>query len=523
MSSKEFLEDKGSEEIVEMYCELCKKKGKNRSADGYCVDCVRYLCGKCLNYHTEFLPDHVHKDKTNMPQDVCFNPCPGHEEEIIKFYCSSCNTFFCSLCKKNSHKDCTEVNHLPELVKQLEKGQEFSAFKRDLEALVDETSSMDSFLASETKSAEAISETALSKIELLREQILKWVETRIEKMKSDVKAINDKDMTVIQDNSSRLSVIMSQTSAVQSDIVQKLKDAKRCELFMTMKSAQNKGKMFEDELRRMKEHHVSSYEFESVADIEHILQTSVQLGKIVFKQPEDTSISKCLVQEKALEPNPVIEMVDVETQKTFIANKLQRPLIKGDAWYILDEKWFKQWKSYVGYESWDHYNVGEQSAHPGPIDNTPVLQEGTVKLEMHLIDDLDYQLVPEEGWNKLLSWYGILEGQEPIPRQVIEEGKKSLKVEVYPWYLKLCENSKLDLQVSKQFSRVETVGQLEEVMRKQFSIPADKEVRLWWHYNTNICVHLNKKNRSIQNTGLYNCQVIVIEQKNCDGLWPRDT
>lgn len=42
--------------------------------------------------------------------------------------------------------------------------------------------------------------------------------------------------------------------------------------------------------------------------------------------------------------------------------------------YILDVKWFKQWKSYVGYESWDHYNVGEESSNPGPIDNTPIYQ-----------------------------------------------------------------------------------------------------------------------------------------------------
>ena len=42
--------------------------------------------------------------------------------------------------------------------------------------------------------------------------------------------------------------------------------------------------------------------------------------------------------------------------------------------YVTDLKWFKQWKSYVGYEAWDHYNVGEESANPGPIDNTPIIQ-----------------------------------------------------------------------------------------------------------------------------------------------------
>ena len=42
--------------------------------------------------------------------------------------------------------------------------------------------------------------------------------------------------------------------------------------------------------------------------------------------------------------------------------------------YIIDIKWFKQWKSYVGFESWDSYSAGEDSANPGPIDNRPILK-----------------------------------------------------------------------------------------------------------------------------------------------------
>ncbi|WAR14215.1 UBP15-like protein [Mya arenaria] len=71
----------------------------------------------------------------------------------------------------------------------------------------------------------------------------------------------------------------------------------------------------------------------------------------------------------------------IEEQKSFIRNQLERPLIKGDTWNVLDEKWFKQWKSYVGYESWDNYNVGEESSNPGPIDNSPLF-EGCLKMEM---------------------------------------------------------------------------------------------------------------------------------------------
>ena len=51
-------------------------------------------------------------------------------------------------------------------------------------------------------------------------------------------------------------------------------------------------------------------------------------------------------------------------------------------------------------------------------------------LKDHLMEDLDYSLVPEGGWNKLLIWYGLAEGSRPIARKVIEWGMyvKNLKV-----------------------------------------------------------------------------------------------
>ena len=38
--------------------------------------------------------------------------------------------------------------------------------------------------------------------------------------------------------------------------------------------------------------------------------------------------------------------------------------------YLIDSRWFKQWKKYVGFDSWDMYNVGERSLYPGPVDNS---------------------------------------------------------------------------------------------------------------------------------------------------------
>ena len=37
-------------------------------------------------------------------------------------------------------------------------------------------------------------------------------------------------------------------------------------------------------------------------------------------------------------------------------------------------------------------------------------------LNDHIMEDLDYALLPEPAWNLLLSWYGLSVGSRPIIR-----------------------------------------------------------------------------------------------------------
>ena len=38
--------------------------------------------------------------------------------------------------------------------------------------------------------------------------------------------------------------------------------------------------------------------------------------------------------------------------------------------YLVDIRWMKQWKKYVGYDAWDQSSAGKESANPGPLDNS---------------------------------------------------------------------------------------------------------------------------------------------------------
>ena len=41
---------------------------------------------------------------------------------------------------------------------------------------------------------------------------------------------------------------------------------------------------------------------------------------------------------------------------------------------LVDVKWMKQWKKYVGYDQWDQKYAGLKAAHPGPVDNAVLLE-----------------------------------------------------------------------------------------------------------------------------------------------------
>jgi hypothetical protein len=69
----------------------------------------------------------------------------------------------------------------------------------------------------------------------------------------------------------------------------------------------------------------------------------------------------------------------------------------------------------IGATNGDESTMGEESSIPGPIDNSQLFKDGEVK--EHMIDEIDYKLVPEEAWSLLVESFGITHGQDPIARK----------------------------------------------------------------------------------------------------------
>ena len=56
--------------------------------------------------------------------------------------------------------------------------------------------------------------------------------------------------------------------------------------------------------------------------------------------------------------------------------------------YLVDVRWFNQWKKYVGFDSWDQQQKGKETAHPGPLD-TSCLFKGMQICRSRKFDDND--------------------------------------------------------------------------------------------------------------------------------------
>ncbi|KAJ6655288.1 hypothetical protein lerEdw1_005480 [Lerista edwardsae] len=192
----------------------------------------------------------------------------------------------------------------------------------------------------------------------------------------------------------------------------------------------------------------------------------------------------------------------------------ERPLQAGEKWYLLENHWYQQWKAYV--ESGDQ----NSSSFPGRINNAELFEDlESYRLKDRLVEYEEYILVPEEVWNKLVSWYGIEHDQPAIERKVVDLPSMQ-KVEVYLVELYLCQHSDMDNPVTAQFSRVDIIDTVLKEARRQFLVPAEDETRLWVKNSDGSCERLRNLQMTVLDACLSSGQVVIMETRSKDGTWP---
>nr|CAD7444246.1 unnamed protein product [Timema bartmani] len=216
---------------------------------------------------------------------------------------------------------------------------------------------------------------------------------------------------------------------------------------------------------------------------------------------------------------------DLKHQSEEIRRFLEMKMAKGQIWCLIDSKWFRNFKHYVGLDTTWTPQGGKE--HPGPIDNKNLFENGDLNGELkdHMVDELDYVLLPEAAWQLLEQWYGLSPNQKPIKKEVVESGVfvKHCKVEVYLLKFKLCKDFDIKTQYTHKFSKALTIRSMEQLMREHYGIPKDTEARLWSCFSPNASNELTNPDSTIQDEGLFQDQVIVIDTRSANGEWHRPT
>uniref|UniRef100_A0A7N6BJ15 Ubiquitin carboxyl-terminal hydrolase n=1 Tax=Anabas testudineus TaxID=64144 RepID=A0A7N6BJ15_ANATE len=184
----------------------------------------------------------------------------------------------------------------------------------------------------------------------------------------------------------------------------------------------------------------------------------------------------------------------LETQRREIESLLREcELRAGDSWYVMERRWFEQWKEFV--ENGDQ----NSSSFPGQIDNSELFEDlDSYHLKERLVENEDFVLVPAEAWHKLLAWYGIVDGQPPLERKVpAAAGDFCLCVEVYPVEIFLCLHSNMENVITAQFSRADTIQSIQRAMCQGFSVPPGSECRLWMKSSDSSCERLRNVHMSV--------------------------
>jgi len=222
-------------------------------------------------------------------------------------------------------------------------------------------------------------------------------------------------------------------------------------------------------------------------------------------------------------PHPKISQ---QFDKDSFKETLNKALVSGDTWYLLDNKWFNQCTVYLGFDEGGggKDEDGGADANPGPIDNKELFNQSEPgELKDHMIEQLDYVLVPTELWEPLVNEFGLVEGQEPISRIVREFGMfvKHPKVEIYFLELQLTQYGFPENIVKRKFSKADTIGKILEEMKRAFDLKEEQEVRVWNKFSSNTFEKLPNLDSTVQESGLFSGQTVQVEVKGEDGSWPR--
>ncbi|CAD5124901.1 DgyrCDS13151 [Dimorphilus gyrociliatus] len=194
---------------------------------------------------------------------------------------------------------------------------------------------------------------------------------------------------------------------------------------------------------------------------------------------------------------------------------LEKPHLKGEEWYVIDHRWLKQWKDYIGAND---VPGGQETNYPGTINNENIIDKTLDPLPdyghfvLHNIsENVNYSYVPKEVWTTLKNVYGYHQ-MHPIKREVVEMGdSQTPTIELHLIHVRLTrieDRNNLDIAKDKYYSCKVTIDTVCQDTIKLFDCKGVKNYRIWSKYKKWT---LLKGKYSLDQVGLKDGEILYLE------------
>ncbi|XP_052781938.1 uncharacterized protein LOC128218326 [Mya arenaria] len=123
---------RGCDFIHDFVCSPCEEDGLNTEAQYFCNQCTKYYCVNCVPVHNKLFKRHSVLDRTDKTKwaaapgmvDV-LERCERHPGEALKLVCGDHDQLCCHVCVAMDHRQCSAIQHIPDVAKGIRKDPEF--------------------------------------------------------------------------------------------------------------------------------------------------------------------------------------------------------------------------------------------------------------------------------------------------------------------------------------------------------------------------------------------------------------
>ncbi|XP_052780966.1 uncharacterized protein LOC128217690 [Mya arenaria] len=178
---------RGCDFIHDFSCSPCEENGFNTEAHHYCTQCKIYYCQNCVSKHNVLYQKHAvlgRKDvkKWEAAPGVVdgLERCGMHPGEALKLVCGDHDQLCCSVCVAIDHRQCSKIQHIPDVAKGVQRNIEFHQIPKKINELQKQFELMKEARLNNTTSLKKTRAAIADEIKTIRKKINEMLD-KIEK------------------------------------------------------------------------------------------------------------------------------------------------------------------------------------------------------------------------------------------------------------------------------------------------------------------------------------------------------